>query len=268
MPLPNYPEKYDEPAVFTPDDVLDDAAERGTPLVADAPDGVLVCYQPHFLDRVLDARETERVDSGEGLFDFELHRFTDLDVSADLGVVGYFGIGAPTTAMVLEVLHAAGAEAFLSMGWAGCLQPDHPQSAFVVADEGVRDEGVSHHYLPDAERVAADAELVGALTDELEAEGERYATGATWTTDAFFRETRREVEQYRDAGVLTVEMEGAATFAVGDYRGCAAGALYLVSDYVAPGDWDPAFGESPDAVDALPVALSALASRVQAGSRQ
>lgn len=257
MPLPNYPGKYDEAAVFTPDDLLADAAGSGTPLVSDAPDGVLVCYQPHFLDRVLEERETERVDSGAGLFDFELYRFTDCD-GADLGVVGYFGIGAPTTAMVLEVLHAAGTTAFLSVGWAGCLQPDHPQSAFVVADEAVRDEGVSHHYLPDAARVAADGGLVRALENVLDGAGDEYATGATWTTDAFFQETRGEVEQYRDSGVLSVEMEGAATFAVGEYRGFSAGALYLVSDYVAPGEWSPAFGESPEVVDALPVAERAL----------
>ena len=262
MPVPNYTEKHDEPAVLTPGDLLADLQADGTGPLSDVPDGAVVCYQPHFLERVLEVRETERLDSSIGLFDFEVYRFTDLDGDADLGVVGEFGIGAPTTAMVLEVLHAAGTTAFLSVGWAGSLQPSHPQSAFVVADEAVRDEGVGHHYLPDAERVGATPELLEALTDALDRAGDDYETGPTWTTDAFFRETEAEVEAYRDAGVLTVEMEGAATFALAEYHGFAAGALYLISDYVAPGEWTPAFGESPTVLDALPVALESLAAVV------
>jgi len=258
VPVPNHPDKYDETAVFAPDDLLADVSTADGGPLRDAPDGVLVCYQSPFFERLRAERETEPIDTDVGLFELEAFRFTDHDGDADLGAVGNFGIGAPTTAMVLELLHAAGTEAFLSVGWAGSLQPDHPQSAFVVADAAVRDEGVSHHYLPDAESVDATPNLVEALTDALEAAGDEYAAGPTWTTSAFFRETVPEVEAYRDAGVLTVEMEGAATFALAEARGFAAGALYLISDYVAPGDWTPAFGESPTALDALPVALDAL----------
>jgi uridine phosphorylase len=39
-------------------------------------------------------------------------------------------------------------------------------------------------------------------------------SGWTWTTDAPYRETAEEIEEYRRRGVLTVEMEAAALFAV------------------------------------------------------
>ncbi|MFB6130587.1 MAG: nucleoside phosphorylase [Salinigranum sp.] len=263
MPLPNYGEKYDARAIVTPEQLISDAESADAPLYAEAPEGVLVCYQSHFFDRALDAHGTERLDGDSDLFEYELHRFTDLETDADLGIVGRFGIGAPTTALVMEVLRAEGTEAFLSVGWAGCLQPDVPQSAFVVCEEAIRDEGVSHHYLPDAERVAASGSLLEALERAVVAAGGDARVGPTWTTDALFRETIPEVEHYADLGVLTVDMEAAATFAVAEYRDVDAGALFLVSDYLTTDDWTPAFGESLGVDDALPVALDALASAVE-----
>ncbi|WP_435158162.1 nucleoside phosphorylase [Haladaptatus sp. DFWS20] len=259
MPIPNDLEKYDAPSILTPDGMLSDARESGAPLVEDAPDGVLLCYQSHFFDRVLDVRETEPLHGESDLLEFELHRFTDLDTDAELGILGHFGIGSPTTAVLMELLQAAGTEAFLSVGWSGCLQPDVPQSHYLVIDEAIRDEGVSHHYLPDSERIDASDAMVAELERAVEMAGGEFEVGATWTTDALFRETVPEIKGYGEDGVLAVDMEAAATFAVGDYRGLNVGSLFLISDYLTTDDWDPAFGESPDVVDALPVAMNALA---------
>ena len=38
-------------------------------------------------------------------------------------------------------------------------------------------------------------------------------SGATWTTDAPFRETAAAIEAARNAGILAVEMEAAALYA-------------------------------------------------------
>ena len=86
-----------------------------------------------------------------------------------------------------------------------------------------------------------------------------YAAGATWTIDAIYRETREEVEQYRDDGVLTVDMEAAAVFAVAQHRGCEAAALFTVSDYLDPDGWDPHFEETDDHLaEAFDIALDGL----------
>ncbi|WP_254663227.1 nucleoside phosphorylase [Haladaptatus sp. W1] len=265
MPVPNDSGKYDAPSILTPDGMLSDAQASGAPLLEDAPDGVLVCYQSHFFDHVLDVRETEPLHGESDLLEFELHRFTGLDADADvdtdaeLAVLGHFGIGSPTTAILMELLQSAGTEAFLSVGWSGCLQPDVPQSHYLVVDEAIRDEGVSHHYLPHSERIDASGAMVAELEHAVEAAGGKFEVGATWTTDALFRETVPEIERYAEDGVLAVDMEAAATFAVGDYRGLDVGSLFLISDYLTTDDWDRAFGESPDVVDALPVAMEALA---------
>ena len=64
-----------------------------------------------------------------------------------------------------------------------------------------------------------------------------YALGTSWTTDAPYRETYEEVEKYRKEGVLTVEMEAAAIFAVTKYLNVEAGALFTISDYLCEEEW-------------------------------
>jgi nucleoside phosphorylase len=54
-----------------------------------------------------------------------------------------------------------------------------------------------------------------------------------WTTDAPFRETAAEVEQYRKEGVLAVDMEAAAVFAAGQRLGVQAAALFAIGDSVS-----------------------------------
>ena len=65
----------------------------------------------------------------------------------------------------------------------------------------------------------------------------KYHTGTSWTTDAPYRETLAEVKYYRDEGVLTVEMEAAAIFAIAKYLNIKAGAILTISDYLTEESW-------------------------------
>ena len=68
-----------------------------------------------------------------------------------------------------------------------------------------------------------------------------FRRGATWTIDTPYRETIDEVRHYRAAGVLTVEMEAAAVFAVATVRGVSAASAFVVSDLLGETDWTPDF---------------------------
>ncbi len=64
------------------------------------------------------------------------------------------------------------------------------------------------------------------------------------TIDAPYRETVAEARRYRRQGVLTVEMEAAALFAVGRYRKADVAALFSFSDTLSiTGEvsWKPKF---------------------------
>ena len=61
-----------------------------------------------------------------------------------------------------------------------------------------------------------------------------------WSTDAPYRELVSKVERYRRDGVLTVEMEAAALFAVAKVRWVEVALLVVVSDQLGK-RWEPAF---------------------------
>ena len=65
-----------------------------------------------------------------------------------------------------------------------------------------------------------------------------HTTGMTWTTDAFYRETRAKVARRREEGCITVEMEASALIAVSRFRGIRLGQLLYAGDSLAGEAWD------------------------------
>ena len=66
-----------------------------------------------------------------------------------------------------------------------------------------------------------------------------YLIGSTWTTDSFYRQTAEEVMHYQQEGVITVEMEAAALFAVRPFLPGHLGAMFTISDSHADLVWQP-----------------------------
>lgn len=150
-------------------------------------------------------------------------------------------IGAPAAAMTIEAAIARGVRNVLVVGSAGSLRGDLPIGSAVVVTGAEREDGTSHHYLPAGEVVEADAGLSGRLAACAAARGLRPARGRAWTIDAPFRETAAAVRRHRDAGVLVVEMEAAAMFAVARVRGVRAALIVSVSDDLSRPTWEPGF---------------------------
>ena len=142
--------------------------------------------------------------------------------------------------MILELLIELGVKRFINVGIAGGLQKNARIGDVVVCTSAIRDEGVSYHYLEDPSAPALPSEnLTDALMQTFEANGIRYTQGPTWTTDAFFRETIGEIQHYQQEGVVTVEMEAAALFAISTLRGVDMASGFVISDLVADLVWHP-----------------------------
>ncbi len=154
-----------------------------------------------------------------------------------VAVVTNFGIGAPVVAGLAEELIAYGARRLVTLAWGGALQSDLRPGDIVVGSAAVRDEGTSHHYLPFSRTVPADQRMVARLAAALDGRGIKPQIGTTWTTDAPYRETAEEVRSLQSEGVLTVEMEAAALFALGKVRGVSTAALIVVGDSLADLRW-------------------------------
>jgi purine-nucleoside phosphorylase len=77
--------------------------------------------------------------------------------------------------------------------------------------------------------------------------------GASWTTDAPFRETASAVAAARARNVLAVEMEAAALYAFARKRNMAVLCLAHVTNTMGLSDLDFEKGEADGTVDALAV---------------
>jgi uridine phosphorylase len=175
------------------------------------------------------------------------------------GIVGC-AVGAPFAVLVAEELFAAGCELLISITSAGQIVPAGPTPYFVIIDRALRDEGTSYHYAPPAEFAAADATLAHAAAAAASTAGLRVLVGASWTTDAPFRETARAIEAARARGVLAVEMEAAALYALAGAKGARVLCIAHVTNTMGLADQDFEKGEANGTGDALKLLAAIIAA--------
>ena len=99
----------------------------------------------------------------------------------------------------------------------------------------------------------ANPHLVAKAINALTAAGLRACVGASWTTDAPFRETADAVEAARARNVLAVEMEAAALYTFALARGKAVLCLAHVTNTMGLADKDFEKGEAHGAADAMKI---------------
>lgn len=226
--IPNYEDKYGAEALFSPADVVTEQGE-GLPEV---PPAAILGYQPKLTEAV-----ERRADAPVQIVRSQkLYPVTE--------TVGYvpvheWGIGAPISAIVTENLIAAGAETVVLLGGGAGLQSDLPPDAAILPTDAIRDEGVSYHYIPDEESVTPTESLVASLDAALSEAGFATPRGTTWTTSAFYRETIPEIRAYSNAGVVTLDMESAAIWAVCRYHGVDTASIHELGDILTPEEWTP-----------------------------
>jgi len=176
-------------------------------------------------------------------------------------------VGGAATAGILEELFSKGAERVLLFGSCGVLAPELTAGHLILPTAAYRDEGASYHYLPAGDYVdVPTAPQLAAVFDELKLP---YVMGKTWTTDAIYRETRKNTDARRQDGCLTVEMECASVMAVGQFRKKSVYQFLYAMDSLAGEDWDPRTWGTPQSDDEryLRIALEA-AVRLDVGGAQ
>ena len=104
-------------------------------------------------------------------------------------------------------------------------------------ERALRDEGTSYHYMPPSQFSEIDAKLAADLDGAFVGLGQAVVCGATWTTDAPFRETEEAIAA-RAHGVVAVEMEAAALYAFARARGRSVLCLAHVTNRMAQNQGD------------------------------
>lgn len=235
MTFPNHQDKYNSEPVFSPNDLHDYRNAANIGYGFPVPEQIILCYSPVLMDYVTENYSVSSYKISLG----DLLIFSE--TSDSVGLMGNFGFGAPVTVTLSEVLIAMGVKRIINIGVAGTLQKHIDIGDIVVCDKAIRDEGTSYHYLPPDIYAYPHSELTKRITETLDNIGTEYFTGPSWTTDAPYRETVAEVSKYQEEGVLTVEMEASAVFALGEHRNVEVGAIFTISDSLADMKWRPEF---------------------------
>lgn len=122
-------------------------------------------------------------------------------------------VGAPFAVLLAEELFASGCQILLSITSAGQLTPLGTPPYFVFIEKALRDDGTSAHYLP-PDAWSRPLPTMDRLMDQaLVGLSFPVHRGASWTTDAPFRETPSSIAAAKALGAQIVEMEAAALYA-------------------------------------------------------
>ncbi len=240
---------HDAPSVFRPENLLREARRQKRVPAGEVPrvcildpDGDIVDY--------LRGSGAARPSPSWVCYHTELIEFDCEGLS--LGIVGR-AVGAPFAVLVAEELFASGCEFLISMTSAGQIAATAPPPYFVVIEKALRDEGTSYHYLPPSDYCFLNAALSDRLTGVFSSLAVPVHGGATWTTDAPFRETDLAIDQAQAMGVLAVEMEAAALYAFAEARGKPVVCFAHVTNQMAKKEGDFEKGEADGSRDALQV---------------
>lgn len=245
--VPRVRRKWGEPSIVRPHDLL----RRYLPDMV-APRRCVVVWNSRVVESV-----RRRVRARRILGTREIYAVPPR--ARSVGIASPGGIGAPGTISHCEELVASGTRDLVGVGYAGGLSPDLRPGDVVVCDGAVRDEGTSHHYAPPGVRASPSASLSRWLRTELRAAGIPFRVGASWTTDAPYRETAVELRHFRSRGVLTVDMEASALFVFGRVRRCRTAAAFVVSDVLSEDGWEPKFHDiRPRLVEVATAVVRAL----------
>jgi uridine phosphorylase len=248
--------KHDETSAFTPEGLLREARRQKG---ADALAVPKVCVLDPDGDIVRQLRADGRARRHEGWVCYHTEMWVfDLD-EREIGVVGC-AVGASFAVLVAEEMFASGCELLISVTSSGQITPQGAPPYFILIDRALRDEGTSYHYLPPSSWSAAPEPLLARFDGAFE-EGPRVLRGATWTTDAPFRETETAIAAARARGILAVEMEAAGLYAFAQARGRAVICLAHVTNQMATIEGDFEKGEANGTADALTV-VSRIVTRL------
>jgi uridine phosphorylase len=203
------PKGHDQPTVFTADNLLREARRQRRLRAVPVPD---VCLLDPDGDVVRHLRNCDGAAEHPGWACYHTRMWTTSFAGVELGVVP-FAVGAPFAVLVAEEMAASGAGLVISVSSAGQILAGARPPYFVLIAKAWRDEGTSLHYQPPGEWSVLQPHLMACLDGAFAALEESVLTGASWTTDAPFRETHSAIASARRAGVHAVEMEAAALYA-------------------------------------------------------
>lgn len=244
---------YGQSSAFVPENLLREARRQKGLTDGAVPE---VCVLDPDGDIVRQMRVAGRAvrDPDWACYHTELYRVTHEGI--ELGIVPC-AVGASFAVLIAEQLFASGCRLLVSVTSSGQLVEVRKPPYFILIDKALRDEGTSYHYLPSSEFCTAAATLIKAMNGVFDGLRLPVERGATWTTDAPYRETPSAIAAMKAKGLLAVEMEAAALYAFAEARGKPVICFAHVTNQMARVEGDFEKGEADGSIDALAVIVAA-----------
>jgi len=143
------------------------------------------------------------------------------------------GMGAPSTAIVLEELVNLGGKVFIRVGSAGGIDPGLNVGDVVIATGSVRDDGTTSAYLRPTFPAVADFDVLKTMVEVSKEIKYNTVYGVVISEDAFYIPySDKEMELFVKSKVKAIEMESGCVFIVSQYRGVKAGAVFALDGNV------------------------------------
>ncbi len=241
--------KHSEPSVFTPDNLLREARRQKSLGMARVPRICLLDPDGDIVRWLVRSRGLEP-DPAWACYHTKLYTFMHEEIP--FGIIGCV-VGASFAVLVAEELFASGCELLISVTSAGQIVPAGEPPYFVLIEKALRDEGTSYHYLPPSDFSHIPPALLPILDEAFHHAPVTVHRGATWTTDAPFRETETAIAASRERGILAVEMEAAALYALAEAKGRPIVCLAHVTNQMARSGEDFEKGADGGSREALQV---------------
>jgi uridine phosphorylase len=241
LPLLNHP--LDAPTAFRPEDLVESVRASRNRSAGNIPEICVLEFDGDLTDKLHARGELEQCDA------WPCFHTTMWQWESDGCACGIISrtIGGPYTVLVAEQLAICGAKLIVGVASAGRLDSNIPLPSIVLADEAIRDEGTSYHYLPPSETVKATQSVLPDLERSLTEVGLPLRRGLVWTTDAPYRETEEQIKSHTARGALAVEMQAASLFALGQRQGYPVALVAHLTN--APDHDGEAFFKGPVDVD-------------------
>ncbi|GAB4203961.1 MAG: hypothetical protein OHK0022_28680 [Roseiflexaceae bacterium] len=210
-------------------DPKSDFANQGLDITElDIGDTCLVVFSAHIYDVAL-----KMIDCKENKIHWP-YKTTDLKCyttkSGKTFSVHFPAYGSPRIANSLEILAALGVKKVYGLGLGGTPQKHLHIGDIVLVEGSVRGDGASRYYAPIEYPAISDLEMITKIRNVLLQNNVPHNTGLSFSTDAFYQETKELAQLLRQLHVLIIDMESSAFLTIGRRLGLRCSWSGVVSD--------------------------------------
>ena len=200
------------------------------------PEIAIACYSHVLFNKIIEKYQGEVI--GELDYTDTVKKIYRIEYKGNKYAIFMMSVGAPAAATCIEDIHAIGCNKFIVFGNCGVLDKNIEDLAIIIPTNAIRDEGLSSHYLEYNKTIKLNEKYGSLLKDILNQKNYSFIEGTTWTTDAFYRETKDKVADMKSLGVICVEMEAAALQAVCDFRNIDLITFFYAADNLDSDYWN------------------------------